>query len=279
MLLDAVLCEAARRLELVEVQGATIDDLAARHSISPAFLPAILDVLADAPAPAALTCEADAAATLLVDVIRRGTPLTTEELAAHPEARLWGLPPDLASSVAQAEEVAALAARHFATPGVFLDVGCGAGVCSAALFRATPNAAGILVDTASAIRQVWRLLAEYRMRFKLVAGDVRAVTIKHPLRVALVVNVLHTLGDEAPSVVAAAARHLEPGGTLVISGFTPQSSRGRRFALVTTLLSSTPLPVPDADDLRHWFDAAGLADPTTVESRLAGYVHTVARRP
>lgn len=144
-----------------------------------------------------------------------------------------------------------------------LDLGGGAGAYTSALLVADPSARATLVDVEAVLELAREQLASFGDRAVVIAGDARAVTIGEPHACALLSNVLHGHGREAcAQLVAAAARSVRPGGSVVIKDLRVDDGRagplsGLLFALNMAVYTDAG-SVYETSQLRTWLAEAGL---------------------
>jgi ArsR family transcriptional regulator len=160
-------------------------------------------------------------------------------------------------AAADTVEAAILAAIGDGPVGRVLDVGTGTGRMLALLADRADRAVGI--DTSHSMLSVARAnLEEIGVVGELRQGDVYSPPLERASFDLVVVHqVLHYLDDPARAV-AEASQLLAPGGRLLVVDFAPHGHDFLRAAAHRRLGF-------DHDELRGWFDRAGLDCPTIVD--------------
>jgi SAM-dependent methyltransferase len=173
--------------------------------------------------------------------------------------------------------------RHAPASGTLVDIGCGHGFFADMLAEARPGCRVVGFDPDEARIEEARRIAIARglgnVRFEVGTAERSALP---PAAMVSVIDVLYLLSPEAQeSVVASAARALEPGGQLLIKEMSARPRWKRTWNLVQETLAVRVLKLTASERRRFHFrdelewaallERAGLR--VEIERLDSGYLH------
>jgi ubiquinone/menaquinone biosynthesis C-methylase UbiE len=154
-----------------------------------------------------------------------------------------------------------------------LDIAAGSGVWGVALAEKSPQVRVTAVDWAEVIPVTQRVAKKHGVldRFRFITGDINSANLGGDYHVATLGHILHSEGEpRSRKLIGRVYEALRPGGTIVISEFTPNEDRtGPANTLIFALNMLVNTDEGDTytfNEVRSWLTAAGFKDVRQLEA-------------
>jgi ubiquinone/menaquinone biosynthesis C-methylase UbiE len=154
-----------------------------------------------------------------------------------------------------------------------LDIAAGSGVWGVALAQKSNHVHVTAVDWPGVIPVTRRVAKRYGVldRFNFIEGDINSVGLGNNYHVATLGHIIHSEGEaRSRKLLGRVYDALRPGGTIVISEFTPNEDRtGPANALIfalNMLVNTDEGSTYTFSELRSWLTAAGFKDVRQLEA-------------
>jgi 2-polyprenyl-3-methyl-5-hydroxy-6-metoxy-1,4-benzoquinol methylase len=158
-------------------------------------------------------------------------------------------------------------------PASVLDVGAGSGVWGIALAHLSPRVRVLAVDWPEVVEVTERVARRHGVlpRLETRGGDLLEVDFGAGHQIVTIGHILHSQGvEKSRRLLAKAFAAMAPGGTIVISEFTPNAERtgpsNTLIFAVNMLLHSEEGGTYSFEEISGWLKEAGFVKPRQLEA-------------